>query len=434
MGAPAVTASIVRLSPQTDDAVTEPSEHGADMTAQATTDDDAQAPGPLAGVRVLDLSSVVMGPLSTQILGDLGADVVSIEDRSGDTNRSMGPGPVAGMSGVSLNLLRNKRSVGLDLKRPEGRAAFLRLAETSDVVITNLRPGPLGRLGLSYEDVVVVRPDVVFCQAHGYPSDSDNAELPAYDDIIQSASGIGALFERQGHAPSLLPTLVADKVAGHTIASAVLAALFHRAQTGQGQRIEVPMIDVMRSFLLVEHGAGAIPEPALGAAGYQRILTPERRPQETADGWINVLPYTDEHYHALFEAGGRADLLDDPRIESRQSRIANSDSLYRDVAEILRQRSTEDWLRFCTDYGIPSTRAASLDDLVAELPLDEHPVAGTYRVIPPPVRYSATPASVRSPAPMKGQDGRAVLGAIGYSEQELDELVDAGALIEPEPQ
>ena len=292
-----------------------------------------QPQGPLAGVRVLDLSSVVMGPLSTQLLGDLGADVVAIEDATGDTNRSMGPGPVPGLSGVSLNLLRNKRSVSLDLKHPDGRAAFLRLAAESDVIVTNLRPGPLGRLGLAYEDVAVVRPDVVFCQAHGYPSDSEQAELPAYDDIIQSASGIGALFERQGHAPSLLPTLVADKVAGHTIAAAVLAALFHRAQTGEGQRIEVPMIDVMRSFLLVEHGAGAIPEPPLDEPGYRRILTAERRPQQTADGWINVLPYTDEHYHALFRAGDRADLLTDPRIASRESRIANSDSLYREVAE-----------------------------------------------------------------------------------------------------
>lgn len=385
-------------------------------------------PGPLDGVMVLDLSSVVMGPMSTQLLGDMGADVVTIEDRAGDTNRSMGPGPQPNMSGVSLNLLRNKRSVGLDLKHPDGRAAFLRLAEGADVVVTNLRPGPLGRLGLTYDDVAVVRPDIVFCQAHGYPSDTDMADAPAYDDIIQSASAIGDLFQRQGHRPSLLPTLVADKVAGLTIANAVTAALFHRSRTGEGQHIEVPMIDVMRSFVLVEHGAGAIPEPPLDIAGYRRILTPERRPQQTSDGWINVLPYVAEHYQALFRAGGRDDLLDDERIATRQSRITNSDSLYREVATILRMRSTGEWIEFCDRESIPATRAASLNDLVDSLPLAEHPTAGTYRQIPPPVRFSATPTSVRCHAPELGQHGREVLAAAGYGEDQLDTLESAGVL------
>ena len=393
-----------------------------------TASTDAPAPGPLHSVRVLDLTSVVMGPLSTQVLGDLGADVTAVEDQTGDTNRSMGPGPVPGLSGNSMNLMRNKRSIGLDLKHPDGRAAFLRLAAESDVVVTNLRPGPLGRLGLTYDDVVAVRPDVVFCQAHGYPSDSEAANAPAYDDIIQSASGIGELFERQGHEPSLLPTLVADKVSGLTIASSILAALFHRANTGQGQYIEVPMIDVMRAFVLVEHGAGAIPEPPLDTAGYRRILTPQRRPQPTVDGWINVLPYTAEHYHSLFKAGDRTDLLDDPRIATRQARVANADGLYAEVAAILATRRTDEWLVFCAQEGIPATGAASLNDLVENLPLADHPTGGRYRVIPPPVRFSATPASVRSPAPMSGQDGREVLGAIGYDEAELDALEEAGVL------
>ena len=392
---------------------------------------EAPLPGPLDGIRVLDLTSVVMGPLSTQLLGDLGADVISIEDDGGDTNRAMGPGAVAGLSGVAMNLLRNKRSVSLDLKRPEGRAVFLRLAATADVVVTNLRPGPLGRLGLSYHDVAAVRPDVVFCRAHGYPSGSDKENAPAYDDIIQSASGIGELFARQGHEPSLLPTLVADKVSGLTIAYAILAALFHRERTGIGQCIEVPMIDVMRAFVLVEHGAGAIPVPPVDQAGYRRILTPQRRPQPTVDGWINVLPYTLENYHALFRAGGREDLLDDERIATRQSRVANSDTLYRDVAAILRQRTTAAWLELCEAEGIPATAAASLEDLVAELPEADHPVAGRYKIIPPPVWFSATPASVRTPAPMAGQDGRAVLSEVGYDAAELDRLETEGILRRP---
>ncbi len=396
------------------------------MTDQ--TDSSNARPGPLDGFRVLDLSSVVMGPFATQQLGDLGADVITIEDRSGDTNRSMGPGPVPGLSGVSMNLMRNKRSVGIDLKAAAGREAFLRLVASADAVVTNLRPGPLGRLGLTYEEVAEVRPDIVFCQAHGYPSDSEHADAPAYDDIIQSASGVGELFERQGHRPNLLPTLVADKVSGYAITTAVLAALLHRNRTGEGQRIEVPMIEVMRSFVLVEHGAGAIPQPSLDTAGYRRILTAERRPQQTADGWINVLPYVESHYHALFTAGGRLELLDDPRIESRESRIANSDSLYREVADILRQRTTAEWLKFCAEEGIPATAAASLEDLVADLPLAEHPVGGEYRVIPPPVRYGATPATVRTAAPTVGQNGREVLAECGYTDDELDGLEADGVL------
>ncbi len=382
--------------------------------------------GPLDGIRVLDLTSVIMGPLATQMLGDLGADVISIEGPEGDTNRVMGPGPVPGLSGVALNLLRNKRSVGLDLKHPDGRAAFLRLAATADVVVTNLRPGPLRRLALTYEDVAAARPDVIYCRASGYPSDSAKADAPAYDDIIQSASGIGDLFARQGHRPSLLPTLVADKVAGMAIVNAILAGLLHRARTGQGQAIEVPMIDVMRAFVLVEHGAGAIAEPPLDRAGYRRILTAERRPQQTADGWINILPYQLEHYHALFEIGGRPDLFNDVRIATRAARIENSDGLYRDIAEILRQRGSDFWIELCEREGIPAERAASLEELVAALPLAEHPTAGRYRVIPPPARFGQTPASVRRPAPLVGEHTRSVLAEVGYGPQELDRLEAMG--------
>jgi crotonobetainyl-CoA:carnitine CoA-transferase CaiB-like acyl-CoA transferase len=389
---------------------------------------DKEVVGPLAGVRVLDLSSVIMGPFATQTLGDMGAEVIVVEDARGDTNRAMGPGPAAGLSGVSMNLMRNKRSVALNLKDRAGRDAFLRLATEADVVVTNLRPGPLGRLGLGYDDVRAVRPDVVFCQAHGYPSDSPKADDPAYDDIIQSASAVGQLFERQGHQPNLLPTLVADKVAGLTMANSILAALLHRATTGEGQHIEVPMIDVMRAFILVEHGAGAIPDPPMDQAGYRRILTPERRPQRTADGWINVLPYSEEHYHRLFETGGRHDLLDDERIASRASRIEHSEFLYRQVADILATRTTDQWLDFCSENGVPAAAAASLQDLVDDLPVADHPVSGRYRQIPPPVRYSSTPASIRRHAPLPGADGRQVLGEVGYSNDELDDLERRGVL------
>jgi len=370
-------------------------------------------PGPLHGVRVLDLSSVVMGPLATQILGDLGADVITVEDPRGTLSRVMTPGPVPQLSGIALNLLRNKRSVVLDLKDPDDRQRVLDIAATVDVVVTNLRPGTLSRLELTYDDVVAVRPDVIYCQAQGYPSDSPAADAPAYDDVIQAGSGIPDTFRRQGGDPVLVPTLVADKVSGLTIAYAVLAALLHRERCGGGQHIEVPMIDVLTAFTLVEHAGAATAVPPQGPPGYPRILNPERQPQRTADGWINVLAYTRENYEDLFREGGRPDLAADERIRSARSRIAHADTLYRDVAEVLTQRTTGEWLEFCARTKIPASAVPTLEQLVDALPEDEHPVAGRYRVIPQPVRFSAfSGPTVHRPAALSGQHTEEVLAEV----------------------
>jgi crotonobetainyl-CoA:carnitine CoA-transferase CaiB-like acyl-CoA transferase len=384
--------------------------------------------GPLAGVRVLDMSSVVMGPFATQIFGDLGADVVCVEDDKGDTNRVMGHGPEPGMSGVSLNLLRNKRNVCLDLKHPDGREAFMRLAATADVVVTNLRPGPLQRLRLTYHDLVAVRPDVIMCQAHGWPSSSDAADLPAYDDIIQSSSGIADAFTLQSGSPQLAPTLVADKVAGMTIAYAVMAALFHRERTGQGQHIEVPMIDALTAFTLVEHGCSAIPEPKCGPAGYPRILTANRRPLESADGHVSVLPYSARDYDAIFREGGRLELVGDARVQTIRLRLANAASLYADLIPVIALRTTAFWVDFCRQHDIPCAAVRTLEELVDELPLEQHPFVGLYRQIPPPVRFSATPASIHRHAPRHGQHGREVLSEVGATDTELDQWQASGAL------
>lgn len=387
--------------------------------------------GPLTGIRVLDLSSVIMGPYATQILGDLGADVICVEDAKGDTNRIMGPGPVPGMSGVSLNLLRNKRNVCLDLKQAAGRDAFLRLVATCDVLVTNLRPGPLGRLGLAYPAIRAVRPDIVMCQAHGWPSDGPDADKPAYDDVIQGSSGIAHAFELQTGTPALAPTLVADKVSGLTIAYAVMAALFHRERTGEGQFVEVPMIDALTSFTLVEHGCAAIPEPALGPAGYPRITAPDRRPFPTLDGWLSVLPYSAANYDDLFREGGRLDLVGHAMVQTARERNRHAATLYSAVAPIVATRTTAFWVAFCEQHDIPAGAVRTLDELTAELPVVTHPVAGSYREIPSPVRFSASPASVRRAAPMLGQHGREVLRDAGLDDAEIDVLVNAGALREP---
>jgi crotonobetainyl-CoA:carnitine CoA-transferase CaiB-like acyl-CoA transferase len=377
------------------------------------------ASGPLAGIRVLDLTSVVMGPYATQLLGDLGADVISVEDVRGDTNRVMGPGPEPGMSGVSLNLLRNKRNVCLDLKQPAGREALLRILATCDVFVTNLRPGPLGRLRLTYDDVSAVRPDIVMCQACGWPADGPRSDRPAYDDVIQAGCGIAAAFQLQHGAPSVAPTLVADKVAGLTITYGLLAALLHRERTGQGQLVEVPMIDALTAFTLVEHGCAAVPEPPLGPAGYPRILVPERRPFATSDGWIAVLPYSQDNFEQLFRAGGRDDLLDDPRIRTAASRMEHASALYGLVEQIVARRPTAWWVELCAAHDIPAAAVASLDELVASQPVAVHPTLGPYHQISSPTRFSASPTSVRRHAPRLGEHTDEVLREVGLDDAEI---------------
>ena len=387
--------------------------------------------GPLHGIRVLDLTSVLMGPLATQTLGDLGAEVICIEEASGDTNRAMGPGPHPQLSGVALNLLRNKRNVCLDLKAPGGVDAALRIAATCDVMVTNLRPAPLKRLALTYDDVRTVKPDIVFCQAHGWPSDSADANRPAYDDIVQTATGIADAFRLVDGEPKMAPTLIADKVSGLTIVYAVIAALFHRERTGEGQFIEVAMTEAIKAFVLAEHGAAAIPEPPKGPAGYTRILAPNRRPQPTLDGWFAMLPYTTAHYERVLTEGGRKDLLADERVKTARARIMNGNWLYGEIAKIMKTQTTEFWTNFCEANDIPSTRVVTLQEMVEELPIAEHDLVGSYRQIPASARFSATPVSVRRHAPLIGQHNDEVLLEVGLTPAEIDVLRSSGALRHP---
>jgi crotonobetainyl-CoA:carnitine CoA-transferase CaiB-like acyl-CoA transferase len=369
-----------------------------------------------------------MGPYATQILGDLGADVIAIESVRGDTNRAMGAGPLRQLSGIALNLLRNKRNVALDFKQPEGRRALLAIAATCDVFVTNLRPGTLLRAGLSYDDLASVRPDIVYCQAHGYPTGSARQDDPAYDDVIQAETGIADAAARIGGKPTVAPTLVADKVCGLTIAYSVLAALYRRAVTGEGEHIEVPMVDTLTSWILVEHGAAAIARPPVGPAGYPRILTPHRRPWPTKDGWMMVLPYSKEHYDCIFAAAGRNDLLGDPRYATGRARIANAGFLYDQVGRMLESRTTAEWLVFFREHDVPAADTRSLDDLVEELPEAEHPKAGRYKLIPPPVRFTRAPQSVRRPAPLIGEHTDEVLAEVGYDGEGIAALRKSGAV------
>lgn len=374
-------------------------------------------PGPLSGYRVLDLTRVVMGPLATQVLADQGADVILVEAAGGDTNRVMGPGPHPELSGIALNLLRNKRSVDIDLKSPDGSAALRELVRTCDVVVTTMRPQAVERLGLDYATLSAIKPDLVYCQAQGFPLGSTRANEPAYDDIIQAGSGVSDVMERIFGFPSLMPTIFADKVCGLVMAQAITAALLHRERTGQGQHVEVPMHQAMSAFMLTEHGSGAIPEPVTPApgrpvTGYPRILSKERRPHQTKDGWIHLFPYLPKHYRDLFSEAGVEGAADDPRFVDQRATLINSDSLYRDVRSLGPSRTTAEWLEYCRRVGIPATEVATLQDLVDELPLKEHPVTGPYRVIPQMANFSLTPGGLRHHAPLIGEHTEEVLAEV----------------------
>lgn len=383
------------------------------------------ATGPLSGVRVLDLTQVVMGPFATQILADQGADVLIVEPATGDTNRVMGPGPHQELSGISLNLLRNKRSATFDLKSPDGRRAVEGLIRNSDVVVSTMRPQALTRLGLDYASVAAIREDVVYCQAQGFGLHTDRAGEPAYDDIIQAATGVPDLIARVTGEPGLIPTIFADKVCGLVMAQAITAALLERARTGRGRHVEVAMDQAMRAFMLVEHGAGAISEPPVPppggapASGYGRLLSPDRRPHPTLDGWVHILPYRPAHYVALFTEAGVPGADSDPRYADLRATISNSSSLYRDVRTITPTRTTDEWMAFCRRAGIPATPVIGIQQMVDDLPLTEHPAAGRYRVTPPLAVFHGIEPTTPRPAPLIGEHTAEALAELGTNQEEV---------------
>jgi crotonobetainyl-CoA:carnitine CoA-transferase CaiB-like acyl-CoA transferase len=386
--------------------------------------------GALAGVRILDLTSVVMGPFATQVLADLGADVICVEASGGDPVRFYGYGRHPQLSGVALTALRNKRNVTLNLKAERGREAFLRIAATCDVVITNLRPAPRKRLGLSYEDVREVNPEIIYCHAQGWSIDSGRADDPAYDDVIQAASGMAQAFIMQNGKPALAPIAIADQVSSLTIVYSVLAALFHRQRTGQGQCIEVPMIDSMEAFVLFMHGKDAIPQPPFGAPGYERLASPLRAPLPTRDGFLQLVLYTRDNWIDFFVAGGVMNAADDERLRTPVMRNQHYGQLYAEMAEILKTRTTADWVAWCEAHGVANSSVVTMEELIDKYPIVEHPVAGPYKQIPFPVRFSETPVEHRRHAPLPGQHNAEVLAEVGYSDQDIEEVKAAGGLLE----
>ncbi|MEL7028679.1 MAG: CoA transferase [Pseudomonadota bacterium] len=398
-------------------------------------------PGPLDGVRIVEFTSVVLGPWACQILGDMGADVIKVEPPGGDTNRRLGPVRTnSDMAALFLTCNRNKRSIVLDLKSDAGRQAALKLAETADVLVHNFRPQAMTKLGLDYAAVKAVKPDIVYCATYGYSKSGPYGDRGALDDSIQAASGVAMLMSQVEGEPRYLPTVLADKTTGMAVVNAVTAALFFRERTGKGQEIEVPMFETMVSYVMAEHLWGQTFEPPIGKAGYVRIMSKHRRPYPTKDGYIAVLPYWDNHWATFCKVAGREDLLSDPRFTDMKTRLANIDDTYSETGKALATRTTAEWLSLLGETNVPHMAVNSLDELIDDPHLTasgfwtlvDHETEGRLRMPRPATHFSESPADIRRAPPRLGEHSREILSAAGYKDSQIDQLLADGVTAEPQ--
>jgi len=389
--------------------------------------------GPLTGVRILDNTAALSGPVATQILGDMGAEVVKVEAPEGDTIRGMGPTRNEGMGAMFLHTNRSKRSVVLDLKTPSGQEAFKRLAAQSDVVVCNTRPRAMARLGLAYSDLVAINATLIYVNIVGYGSGGPFADKPAYDDLIQAAAGIPSLRGAAQEA-RYAPIAVADRVTGICAANAVLGALFHKARSGVGQHIEVPMFETIAGLVLADHMAGKTFEPPLGPPVFQRYAS-IRRPFATRDGFICLMVLTDKQWQTFFATAGCGEVMDDPRFRTVASRTKHLEALYALVAQILQSRSTDEWIEALESADIPVARIETMESLIDNAHLHAsgffesitHPSEGSIRSIAKTSTWSATQPCATRPTPRHGEHTREVLAQAGYSGEEISEMLASGA-------
>ena len=391
--------------------------------------------GPLEGVRVLDLTSVVVGPLATQILADHGADVIKVETKSGDLVRVMnGKSVTPGMGAKFLHLNRNKRSIVLDLKQPAGHAALMRLVEKTDVMVWNVRPAAMARLKLSYEDVRAVNPKIVYCGMFGFGQDGCYREKPAYDTILQGSGGMAALHHRAMGEPRYVPMVVADKVVGLIAVQMIAMALYRRTQTGEGCSIEIPMFENLVKFVLEEHLYLKTFEPPLGETGDPRLLDPLGKPIPTKDGWICISANTNEQAFSFFAAIGRPELKDDPRFSSVQARFANVAAYFEIRMQSLKTRTTAEWIEILERHDVPCMPYHTLDSLLEDPHLAEvgffemkdHPTEGRIRNFRLPNRWSSGARKDWNPAPKLGQHSAEILREAGYSAEDIENMIRKG--------
>ena len=394
--------------------------------------------GPLHGITVVEFTSVVLGPLACQILGDMGADVIKVEPPYGDTNRRLGPYKTnADMAALYLTCNRNKKSIVLNLKDPKGHEAALKLCERADVIVHNFRPTAMVKLKLDYDTIKATNPSVIYCATYGYSKKGPYGDMGALDDSIQAASGLADLMGMAntplGHAePRYLPTIVADKTTGGNVVQAVLAALFHRERTGEGQDIEVPMFESMVAFNMVEHLWGQTFEPQLAPAGYSRLLAETRKPYPTKDGFLAVLPYWNNHWGTFCDVAEVPHLADDERFIDMQARTKNIIATCDEIGKAIANKTTAEWLKIFAPTNVPHMVMNRLGEVKDDPHLaasgfwqiHDHPTEGKLRMASPPINFSKTPASVRTLPPRLGEHSAEILRSLGYSDSEIQNMMD----------
>ena len=398
-------------------------------------------PDILKGVRIVDLSSVIAGPFATQMLGDLGADVIKVERPAGDTVRQTGRARRSGMSAMFLNNNRNKRSICLDLKSDAGRKALLRLIQGCDVCIHNIRPAAMKRLGLDWETLKRVNPRLIHVNIVGYGQDGPYAAYPAYDDMIQAAAALPSLTQQAGaSAPRYVPIVIADRAASYAAVNAVLAALLQRGRDDAAQNVEVPMFEVMAQMVLSDHLSGRTYVPPISNAGYERLMSSKRQPFRTADGVICALIYNDTNWRDFLALAGYGHLFEmDPRFSSMTARIKHIDELYSLAAEIFLTRPSAEWLELLKEADIPVVRYISLDDLCDDphlwasgcLQKARHPTEGEILRVASPIRWrEGAPELTERPAPHLGEHSREILVEFGFSPAEIEQLAADRVLLQ----
>ena len=395
---------------------------------------------PLAGIRVVDLTTVMLGPYATQMLGDYGADVIKVEAPDGDSTRSTGPAREPGMAATFLGTNSSKRSVVLDLKQSAGREALLSLVDGADVMVCSVRPQKMKALGLDAESLRKRNPRLVVVAVVGFGEQGPYAGRPAYDDIIQGLCGLASLSAAQGGEPAYMPTVIADKTCALFATQAVLMALVQRAATGQGSYVEVPMFEAMANFTLVEHLYGRSFRPPEGGAGYARLLTRWRKPYRTADGYVCIVPYSTQHWQRFFEEAGRPGLMGDARFGTLEARTRNIDALYAELAACTPARTTADWLQACERLDVPAAPMRSLQ----ELELDPHlaatgffrhvqdPAMGELVLTSAPLRFDGRRAGQERLPPRLGEHTLEVLREAGLAQETLDALLATRAAVQHE--
>jgi formyl-CoA transferase len=391
--------------------------------------------GPLAGIKVIDMTSVLMGPYATQTLGDYGAEIIKVESPEGDVTRLIGPTRHPGMGPVFLNTNRSKRSICLDLKKPAGREAVLRLLKDADVLVYNVRPQAMARLNLGYEVVSAVNPRLVYAGVFGFGQDGPYAAKPAYDDLIQGGAGLAHLMAVGGDdTPRYVPNALVDRIVGLTAVGAICASLVHRDRTGRGQRLDIPMFETMTSFVMGDHMGGLTYQPPLDKGGYARHLSRDRRPYKTADGYLCVIVYNDKQWNAFFEASGRTDLRDDPRFASFAGRAVNIDTVYGELARIFLTRTTAEWTELLTKADVPVMPMHDLESVLEDphlvatdfFPVVEHPTEGPIRSMRVSATWSETKAEPERLAPRLNEHGEAILREAGFSDDEIAAMIRDG--------